>query len=296
MVFSKIISGLGNQLFQYAIGRQISLNNNTDLRLDTSFYVHQNLRSYKLNKFNIKADIAAEKEVAEFLSPYKSLALQAKIYRRLNKFIPKYKRRYFNEAAWWEYEPDLFRVGNNTYLDGYWQHYKYFENLDKRIIEELTLKDKYPILAEQLLADVIENEYSVSLHIRRGDYISDINANKLMGVLPISYYLQAMKMFKEKIKSPTFYVFSDDLTWASKSLREVGVIHLVDIANGEQEHLELDLMSKCRHNIIANSSFSWWGAFLNRNPKKIVVAPHKWVIPNDINAKIKLQFPSWVTI
>lgn len=117
-----------------------------------------------------------------------------------------------------------------------------------------------------------------------------------MGVLPLGYYTQAINLLKEKIISPTFYVFSDDLTWANEYLRGDYTMHLVDIANGEQEQVELDLMSKCHHNIIANSSFSWWGAFLNRNPDKIVIAPQRWVVPDDINAKINIQFPSWLKL
>lgn len=296
MIYSRLISGLGNQLFQYAIGRQVSLLNNTELLIDASFYKGQSLRSYKLANYNIKAAIASDEEVVKFLSPYKLLTLRAKLYRRYDKLIPKRKRRYFAEAAWWEYEPDLYKVGNNTYLDGYWQHYKYFEQLDARVLDELTLRVPYPAEATQLLNEIVANPNAISLHIRRGDYISDSNANKLMGVLPLEYYEKAIRFVKEKVLAPVFYVFSDDLEWAAKHLGKGIDIRLVDIANGEQEYIELDLMSKCRHNIIANSSFSWWGAFLNRNVDKIVVAPRQWVVPNDVNAKINLQFPSWVKL
>jgi hypothetical protein len=296
MIFARVISGLGNQLFQYAVGRQVSLLNKTELLLDISFYKDQNLRSYKLANYAIQAGIAPEEEVTKFLAPYKALTLQAKLYRRYDKLLPKYKRRRFTEATWWEYEPDLYKVGNNTYVDGYWQHYKYFEHLDKQVLDELTLQVDYPTDAKQLLAEVIANQSSVALHIRRGDYISDSNANKLMGVLPLAYYEKAVTFIKSQVQSPKFYIFSDDLNWAAQHLGSTNDFHLVDIADGTQEHIELDLMSKCRHNIIANSSFSWWGAFMNRNTDKVVVAPSQWVVPNDVNARINLQFPSWVKI
>lgn len=293
MIVTKLISGLGNQLFQYAVGRHLSLMHDTELKIDASFFDEQNFRSYKLNHYNIKGNLITQKELSAFLARYRYSALVDKIYRRLEPRIPKRYHRYFREKEWWVYEPELFHTGHSVCIDGYWQHYKYFENIHPRIFEELTLVSPYPIEAQSILYTIESDLNSVALHIRRGDYVTDVNAQKMMGVLPLDYYNQAIGYIKTKVKKPTFYIFSDDLQWAAENLRLDAPMILVDVAEGKLDYIELDLISKCRHAIIANSSFSWWGAFLNRNPDKVVVAPAQWVAVPDINQRIKIQLPSW---
>lgn len=292
MIISKLISGLGNQLFQYAIGRQLALNKNTDFKLDTSFFGNQNLRSYKLSNFNVEATIATDEEISNYLDVYSNKSLYAKVYRRIERTRPKHKKRYFKEAEWWVYEPELFKTPGDVYIDGYWQHYKYFANLHPQILDEITLKNPCSIEVEGIAAKM-KNSSSVAVHIRRGDYITDPSAYNLMGVLPVSYYTEAIKYLKAKITNPRFYFFSDDLDWVRENLITGDDMEVVELKDGK-DYLDLDLMSKCAHNIIANSSFSWWGAFLNRNPDKIVVAPAQWVVPVDINRKIELVFPTWI--
>lgn len=294
MVTSKLISGLGNQLFQYAIGRQLSLDRNTGLKLDTSFFGSQNLRSYKLDYFNVKASVATDEEIADCLDIYSSKSLYAKIYRRIEAKQPKYKRHLFREEQWWVYEPELFKVPTDVYIDGYWQHYKYFMNLNPQVLDEITLKNKPSAEVEQVINEVSYNS-SVAVHVRRGDYITDPEAYNFMGVMPISYYTEAIRLMRAKVVNPRFYFFSDDLDWVRENLLTAEDMHVVDIKDG-RDYIDLDIMSKCAHNIIANSSFSWWGAFLNKNPSKIVIAPAQWVVPPDVNARIELVFPSWIKI
>lgn len=296
MIYTKLISGLGNQLFQYVIGRQLSIIKDVTLKLDISFYKDQNLRSYKLNHYNIKAEIATEQEISRILDIYQSKSLYAKLYRRIEKKLPKYRWRSFKENEWWVYEPELFKVTSNVYLDGYWQHYKYLENLNPQIFDELTIKERYNANINILLSEIKQNKDSVAIHIRRGDYISDSNAYNFMGVLPIEYYKNAIQFISKKINTPHLYFFSDDLDWVKDNLKTNYPTTFMDIEGGKKDYIELDFMSKCAHNIIANSSFSWWGAFLNRNPNKIVIAPNKWVLPEEVNSKINLQLPSWVKI
>jgi hypothetical protein len=133
----------------------------------------------------------------------------------------------------------------------------------------------------------------VSVHVRRGDYVSDKNANSLMGVLPVNYYLSAIRHMRENVKDAYFYFFSDDLDWVKDNVQTDANCEFVEAGT---DYIELDLMSQCRHNVIANSSFSWWGAFLNQNPEKIVVAPRQWVIPPAINNQVNIQFPSWTLL
>lgn len=294
MIYTKLISGLGNQLFQYVVGRQLSILNNSELILDTSFFDSQDLRSYKLNHYNINASIANKPQIDKFLYKYSSDTVTAKVLRKIEKLQPKYKRSLFKEEKWWHLEPDLYKIRGNCYLEGYWQCYQYYKNLDPVIFNELTLKDNNELLNNNITNYITNHSSSVSIHIRRGDYITDTDANKLMGILPLDYYHKATDYIAETITNPTYFIFSDDLDWAKDNLQLSAEVVLVDIASGTKDYLELDLMSKCKHNIIANSSFSWWGAFLNRNPDKIVIAPRKWVVPENINSNIHLQFPEWV--
>jgi hypothetical protein len=296
MIIVKLISGLGNQLFQYAIARQLAIKNNVSLKLDISFYRDQSLRSYRLDKYNISATIADTGDLNNVLGVYTDPTVYGKIYRKVEKHLPKQYKRLYKESEWWAYEPELLKITDRTYLDGYWQHYKYYEYLDKRIFDELTLKDAGELSQHTISKAVQQDESSVSIHIRRGDYITDNEANKLMGILPMEYYQRAIKHIREKVKTPSFYVFSDDLDWAKDNLRIDGAVSFADIDNGSKDYLELDLMSKCRHNIMANSSFSWWGAFLNRNADKVVVSPSQWIRQEAINKKTFLHYPGWVKL
>ena len=293
MIFVKLISGLGNQLFQYAMGRQLAITRGVPLKLDLSFFETQQLRSYKLDHYNIRAEVASDEEVARFLRVYKSKNRVDRVYRTLERQLPKQLRRYYKENEWWVYEPQLLKASGKLYLDGYWQHHKYFEKLHPQIRQELTLKENSYPRPGNLAAEIAHNHASVSLHIRRGDYVSDKAAHNFMGVLPLEYYYRAISYLGRKLSDPVYYVFSDDLEWAKANLRQDIPLQFVE---ADKDYVELDMMSRCRHNIIANSSFSWWGAFLNQNPDKIVVAPSQWVIPDDRNAKIHLALPSWVKL
>ncbi len=121
MIIVRVISGLGNQLFQYSIGRQLSLARNVPLKLDTSFFKSQSLRSYKLNHYNIEAEIATAKEVEDFLHIQNSKSAGSRILRRIERLLPKEKRRVYKQANWWTYEPELLKTNSKVYLDGYWQ-------------------------------------------------------------------------------------------------------------------------------------------------------------------------------
>lgn len=296
MIMVKLISGLGNQLFQYAVARDLAIRTGQELKLDTSFFNSQSLRSYRLNHFNIQATIASEKEIDQFLHRYNSRKIANRIVRNIGSKFPRRYHRLFKEQQEWQYEPEIKRLNGNKYLHGYWQHYKYFDSISPQIFDELTVRESERQPFATQYAGIQKDEKSVSIHIRRGDYVTDPEANVNIGVLPLHYYAKALDMFKKELKDPSFYVFSDDLDWAKNNLKLPGLVSYMDLGNADKDYIELELMSFCRHNIIANSSFSWWGAFLNRNPKKTVVAPADWVRHPDVNARIKIQFPNWVKI
>jgi hypothetical protein len=290
MIITRLVSGLGNQLFQFVIGRQLSLMHGVPLKLDTSFFQTQSLRNFSLHNYNIQAGIASPGEIASFLHWQQQAGIVGKIYRKFQRSLPRTKQRYFKEKEWWLYDPDLLNVLSNVYLDGYWQHYKYFTGIAPEIFSELTLQQTIPAAAE-MAKEIAGQPASVSIHIRRGDYVTD----GLMGVLPIAYYQQAVAHISRQFPGAAYYIFSDDLEWVKDHLKIAAPVTYVELEeDARHDFVELDLMRRCHHNIIANSSFSWWGAFLNRNPQKLVIAPAQWVKQPQVNARIKLQFPSWI--
>jgi hypothetical protein len=296
MIIIKLISGLGNQLFQYAVARQLAIKNGDRVKLDISFYMGQQMRNYGLKYFNINADIATEDDVASVMDVYKCKFILQKIYCGIESVLHKHYNRHYKEDGWWRYEPSLYKIKGNVYLEGYWQHYKYFEGLDKQIFDELSLKNASEAERYSVFDAVHADDSSVSLHIRRGDYVTDRSAADLMGILPLSYYERAIEYICERVYNPSFYIFSDDLEWARTNLKIKQPTTFVNIEDGKKDYLELVLMSRCRHNILANSSFSWWGGFLNQNKAKIVIAPKQWVKQPDVNKTIFISFPDWVQL
>jgi hypothetical protein len=287
MVIVKLISGLGNQLFQYVLGRQLAIANNVPLKLDTSFYETQSLRDYKLGCYNIAAQIASKADIENILKKHHPIA-------KIQRYFLGYNKYHYQQKNPWYYDPRLAdKIKNGIYLDGYWQSHRYYTNINDNLLYEVTLAEAEA--SEYNLYSIIrQDEQSVSIHIRRGDYMTDSEANKMMGVLPLAYYHQAVAYIRKHVSNPRFYIFSDDLNWAADNLKPEGPVILMDIANGKKDYIELDMMSKCRHNIIANSTFSWWAAFTNRNPGKIVIGPKNWVTVPQINAEIDLLFPEWI--
>jgi len=297
MVIVTLGGGLGNQLFQYSIGRLLAIKNKTTLKLYISNFKYENNRCYKLNCFDIKEVFATEEEVEKLIHIYYSNSLYARIYKKIHQNKPKHKRNYFIEKDYYLYEPELMKISSDVLLEGFWQHYKYYENFPPQILQELTLKEEFkPTSINNIINNIEQENSSVSIHIRRGDYVSDSNNLNFFGTLPMQYYYDAVNYINKNIQTPKFYIFSDDLNWVKDNFKINAPITFVDIEGGTKDYLELDAMSKCRHNIIANSSFSWWGAFLNKNTDKIIIAPKSWVVREDINKDIQIQFPEWIKL
>lgn len=265
MIIVNLIGGLGNQLFQYAAGRALSAHLGVPLKFDVSWFKNSTNRKYLLNNFNIKGEIASQKEI-EKLNP-----------EGLKKLF--FKNHVFIEPSH-DYYVDFFNLPDNTYLDGdgHWQSYRYFEKIESIIRKDITLKNPLPESGNEL-AQKINQSNSVSVHIRRADYLAPKNL-KLIGLCTPEYYKDAIKLINQKVKNPQFFVFSDDLEW-SKTLPFGVNTTYVDSSLGLKDYEEFMVMSKCKHNILANSTFSWWAGWLNNNPNKIIVAPKNWFISRD---------------
>jgi len=291
MVIIKLVSGLGNQLFQYAIGRDLSLRKNVELKADLEFFSSQSLRTFTLDKFNISARTATPDEIKSYRERYVEHSLKNKLLVKLER-LSLISPSYFFESENWSFTKEIYNLSGRVYLEGYWQHNNYFRDLNPQVLKELTLKTEFSEGISKLKIE-IQNRNSVSIHIRRGDYITDKIANSLMGSLDSSYYLKAIKAIESRYKDCFFYIFSDDMGWAK---RELAFLENKRFVENYADYEDLILMSTCKHNIIANSSFSWWGAFLNPNSHKTVIAPKNWVKVPEINEKIKIQMPTWIKL
>jgi hypothetical protein len=192
-----------------------------------------------------------------------------------------------------QFDPQFLIFPDDVYLDGYWQSDLYFKDIRNILLSELQPIAK-PGKENQALLEKMEEENSVALHIRRGDYLSNPLAAKHHGVCPLHYYQEAIQIIVSKVQNPHFYVFSDDLEWAKKNLDLQFPVIFVGNNKGDQAFQDLRLISNCKHQIIANSSFSWWGAWLNLNPDRIVIAPKKWFL---VDKDTSTLFPSdWLII
>lgn len=274
MVIVKLIGGLGNQLFQYALGRAISVKRNVTLKLDLSWFEAFTLRPYELKHFNVIENIASAGEVGRFGETYPN-GLVGHAHRAAAAILPDYFRYTAIVKTGFPFDPGVLEVRGNLYLDGYWQSEKYFKDVEDIIRKEFTVK--YP--PDEINARVarhISGVESVCLHVRRGDYVSDPATNEAHGVCPPEYYAAAVAALTKTVVDPHFFVFTDDPDWARDNLRLEHPITFVTHNGVARSYEDLRLMSLCHHFIVANSSFSWWGAWLSQYPAKRVFAPRAW--------------------
>jgi hypothetical protein len=272
MIYIRLIGGLGNQMFQYALGRRLALINNTEFKLDISGLVNVSpnggftARNYDLNNFNIQELIAASDEIKHFKKP-------GGRFSKIIKYIrPVYQRPYIVEEKF-SFNPQILKIKQDVYIDGYWQSEKYFMDVKEVIQNDFTLKGELGKQATDIAKQITSSSQSVSLHIRRGDYVTSYSS--FYHILNVDYYKKALEYIEKRSGRVQVFVFSDDIKWARQNL-QIGSDTVFVEPNKNFE--DLHLMSLCSHNIMANSSFSWWGAWLNRNKNKIVIAPEKWFI------------------
>jgi len=270
MIISKINGGLGNQMFQYAIAKAIAIKHNKTFKLDITAYETYTLHNgYRLNIFNIEENIATEKDVER-------LKGKENIFNKiLNKF--NLLKNVYTEKERTIFDKGVF-LRDDIYLDGYWQNEEYFCDIRDEILKDFSVKENNTLKVKEYL-EQINNTNSVSIHIRRGDY----SKHPEIGILDISYYIDAINFINTKIKNPTFYIFSNDIEWCKSNFDFIG--NKVFICDTKTEVDDMTLMRNCKHYIVANSSFSWWSAWLNENEDKIVIAPKKWMAINPNNYK-----------
>ena len=279
MVIVKLKGGMGNQMFQYAAGCRLAHHHRTELKLDLSYLESGQdgcvRREYALDHLCINAGVASEAEVNDLLSPRSGWLKPQGGGRDRGRTgggdssLQVFRERHFH------FDPDVLRLPDNTYLDGYWQSERYFEDCKQIIRDEF--KFKSPMVGESVeLAELIQSTNSVSIHVRRGDMANDPRVKAIHGVCEPSYYQQAVSKIEKSVQDPCFFLFSDDVEWVRNNL-SIGR-EFTPIDNGvDKAYADLRLMSLCQNHILANSTFSWWGAWLCQNRSKKVIAPRKWL-------------------
>lgn len=291
MITVKLTGGLGNQMFQYAFGRSLALWKNTSLQLDTTSLEKgegTTPRTYALDAFQIDAPRVA------YLSPLRP-TITDKIANRWEKqFVPYYRRRTIVEKSS-RYDARLRSCRDDAILEGYWQSEKYFEDHTNQIWQDLTFKNA-PAGKNKTYIALMQSIPSVSIHVRRGDYVNHPLASAVYIALDANYYNRAIAQLATlSDEAFTYFVFSDDPAWVEQNLSLPTPYHLVDHNGPDQAAEDLRLMSLCQHHVIANSSFSWWGAWLNPNPKKIVIAPQRWFKTEQKNSE-DIVPKSWIFV
>jgi len=270
MIIVQLKGGLGNQLFQYAAGLSLAAVHNTILKVDIEALNHPDAAIGTYRKFDLQAltlspAVATDKEI--------STIRPSGFFRILDKLQPAYKRKEYKESGFY-FDTSFFKSRNNIYLKGYRQSEQYFTPIKPVIETGFRFKPEIISAVIEYGQKLIE-ENSISLHVRRGDYKNPVVMD-YHGLSDASYYQKAIDLLQRKINQPKFYIFSDDPEWVQDNLQFSAPMEIISGIKSHNHFEDFHLISQCKHQIIANSTFSWWAAWLNKNPEKIVVAPKKW--------------------
>lgn len=270
-----LCSGLANRMFQYAFYLSLKEKGFKVQIADNSIVKELKHEDVSLAKIfnNVSYEKASKLKI--FLMGGGNDALSRIIRNRLKLYSPFYERT----AAKDGFREELFKIQHPAFHAGVFQSEKYFENIKEKISFSFQFQPFSVNSQNYILQQQMSKENSVAIHVRKGkDYQNGI---PYKNTCSIEYYINAINYIKSKIKNPTFYVFTDNSTWVKNNFKDLINYTLIDWnpAIGEGNHYDMQLMSCAKHNIIANSTYSWWGAWLNSNPQKIVIGPQKWFNP-----------------
>lgn len=285
MIIVKIVGGLGNQMFQYAYALSLKFKG-YEVKLDRTLYDHCNFRQFQLDSYNISLPCATTEEI----SNYGVSSVVSKVARKLGlptKVIREESLRFQDE---------LTKPKRGRYIEGYFQNEKYFSAIRPALLKEYSSLEKRSQYLEEIKGRIEQATNSSSVHVRRGDYVDNKHISEVHGACTLEYYTRAMSTLTEKLKTPTFFIFSDDIEWVKTYIQGENIVY-IDSAESRHPQEDIYLMSLCQHNIIANSSFSWWGAWLNLNEAKTVVAPRRWFLDEKQNSEAEFITPSdWLRV
>ncbi len=298
MITVALIGGMGNQMFQYAAGKALAERHGVDLALDLSGFRDCTLRPFLLDRLRVPEAVAAaghghkaatEKRAGDIdRAPcnFVRARWKGRIDRLLGRAgLPKLARspQEYHEPHF-HYDPAFEALGPQTTLVGYFQSERYFGSIADGLRDWLSPLEPFAGAAAEMLGRIQASTLPISLHVRRGDYLNPGTA-EFHGIVGKSYYREALGRLEGATgQDPELFVFSDDLAVAEEVLNFVPKPRLVLVRGvPERPWEDMALMSHCHHHIVANSSFSWWGAWMNGSPEKIVIAPRAWFAPNQLS-------------
>jgi hypothetical protein len=286
MIISQLTGGLGNQMFQYAFGFNLAKKHRTIHRLHFISHKSNTPRHFELNNLRISNKMATMPELNRVGIPQSKLSI---LFEKL-----RLKRSHIINEDESSYQLLTDELPEKSYIQGYWQSEKFFIDSASELRKEFSFKKK--LLGKNiLLASQIQQCNAIAVHIRRGDYVTNINASKYHGTCTIEYYKKGIQLIQSRISNPIFYYFSDDPEWTKNNLGSNTNDCYIDWNQGEDSYIDMQLISLCKHSIIANSSFSWWGAWLNSNRSKLIVAPRKWYEDQSVDSS-RIIPQSWIKI
>lgn len=282
----KFQGGLGNQMFQYAFAFALANETGAEVLFDFDWfkavYADKNVspRTFELGAFNAECKPACEEALKLVVYKHKRNLFEKLLWTlfKIKDFKPQ--KNVLRQRQAYVFEKKFLKKPDIYYYEGYFQNEKYFKHYRKELLQQFSLRPT-ELLDEKnsQILEQIKEANSVSIHIRRGDYVTLESANKFHGTCSLEYYEKAIEYIAKNVKNPHFFVFSDDIDWVQTNLKINYPYTVIDF-NQEKNHFDLELMKNCKHNILANSSFSWWGAWLNENPEKIVISPKNWIVAN----------------
>jgi len=274
MIVTKLMGGMGNQMFQYAFAKHLATKHNVHLKIDTRYLIDRTpreasfvFRNYDLDIFNLSAEVATDEEIAT-LTHRTSIELANKI---LNRLIGR-KQSHVLEPHF-NFSESCFLSSANSYLEGYWQSEKYFKPIEASLrTNDFSFRNAMSPMATAL-GSMIQSSDAICVNIRRGDFVT----NDFHGAVGLDFYRKAESIISPRLIDPHYFVFSDEMDWCRENITFAGKVTYVghEYAGFKfQDYIRL--MAMCKHFIIPNSSFAWWAVWLNDSKDKTVVAPKKW--------------------
>lgn len=296
MFIVKLMGGLGNQMFQYALGRSLSLKYSKPIILDTRFLddrTFKNIifRNYDLDVFNLTSEMSIKSKDIKYA--YKES--DYRVIRKLTSLKRRFNKKYVIEKGF-NFNPDVLEMQEGEYFDGYWQSYKYFTKFEDVLRKDFEfshgLNDK-----EKLISEEIKSKNSICINVRRTDFVDNKETSQHHGVCGMDYFKKSIEIIHNKISKPYFYIFSDDLKWCNEEFSKLKIEYkLIDHQYaGFKFSSYLRLMAECKHFIIPNSSFAWWACWFNQSKDKIVITPKNWFNTDDIDTS-DLIYPHWIRV
>lgn len=275
MILVRLTGGLGNQLFQYAFAKQLAVSNNTQLKLDLSLLGNVNkkntfsvFRKFELDGFEMPIFLASPREINYFNPPGKTLFSRLK--RKL--VVSGSKRNIIQQGN--EFSEAYLCTGDNHCIVGRWQSEDYFSGIVKELKKELRFKQQ--LGSSNAYYNAIVQSTAVGIHVRRGDYVSNRLYAEGIGALDTGYYKAGIDYLKKRCNNLRFFVFSDDINWCKMHFKNEELVFVEQTNEFTHPLYDMQLISLCKHQIISNSTFSWWGAWLSEQADSVIIAPEKW--------------------